>query len=138
MAEMQKEDPVVSLLYQQATLTSQGEGQNTASRRRRTSGDESRLRGWLTSAASVSKVGLTHQTDAKQPTAKQHIVVWSTLSCSLCSSCVLPFGLEFFVALCSCLLFLVGFFTVIFTSSDFQHDLHSPVPIEVPASSLSC
>ncbi|ROL28029.1 60S ribosomal protein L27 [Anabarilius grahami] len=45
-------------------------GRNTPSRRRRTSGDESRLRGWLTSAASGSKVALTHQTDARDPTPK--------------------------------------------------------------------
>ncbi len=42
----------------------------TPSRRRRTSGDESRLRGRITSAASGFKVVLTHQTDARHPTAK--------------------------------------------------------------------
>ncbi|ROL48113.1 hypothetical protein DPX16_2695 [Anabarilius grahami] len=45
-------------------------GRNTPSQRRRTSGDESRLWGWLTSAASVSKVSLTHQTNARQSMAK--------------------------------------------------------------------
>ncbi len=41
---------------------------NTPSQRRRTSGDKSRLRGQLTSAASGSKVALTHQADARHPT----------------------------------------------------------------------
>ncbi len=40
---------------------------NTPSRCRRTSGDESRLRGRLTPAASGSKVALTHQADARHP-----------------------------------------------------------------------
>ncbi len=41
----------------------------TPSRRRQTSGDESRLRGRLTSAASGSKVALTHQADTRQPSS---------------------------------------------------------------------
>ncbi len=48
-----------SFLYR--LISSLHKAQNTPSRRRRTSGDESRLRGRLTSAASGFKVALTHQ-----------------------------------------------------------------------------
>ncbi|ROI15961.1 hypothetical protein DPX16_14173 [Anabarilius grahami] len=56
-------------------------GRNTPSRRRRTSGDESKLRGWLTSAASMSKVVLTHQTDAKQRARSTSVLRLRDMKC---------------------------------------------------------
>ncbi|ROL55027.1 hypothetical protein DPX16_20288 [Anabarilius grahami] len=53
----------------------------------------------------------------------------------LCSSCVFLLDLEFFVSLCSCLLFFVGLphrsapprtSHTLSTSTDLPHDLHSP------------
>ncbi|ROL41859.1 hypothetical protein DPX16_3487 [Anabarilius grahami] len=63
----------------------------------------------------------------------------------MCSSCVFLLDLEFFVSLCSCLLFFIGLphrsapprtSHTIFTSTDLPHDLHSP-RLQSPTS-LTC